>query len=57
MPTTYAESTEAEPLECVECDSTGRVTREHREELLSWRHKCRLRRPADDAAASKSRRN
>jgi hypothetical protein len=34
----HADSTDAEPLECVECDSTGFVTREHREELLAWRH-------------------
>ena len=44
----HADSSEAEPLECVECNSTGRVTREHREDLLAWRHKCRLRRPGGD---------
>jgi DnaJ-class molecular chaperone len=45
----HADSTDAEPLECVECDSTGFVTREHREELLAWRHKCRLRRPGGES--------
>jgi DnaJ-class molecular chaperone len=50
----HAESTEAEPLECVECDSTGFVTREQREELLSWRHKCRLRRPDGEPVELKS---
>ena len=44
----HAESTDAAPLECVECDSTGYVTREHREELLAWRHRCRLRRPGGE---------
>jgi DnaJ-class molecular chaperone len=42
----HAESTEAEPLECAECDATGKVTREHRDDLLEWRHKCRVRRPS-----------
>ena len=51
----HSESTEAEPLECVECESTGFVTREHREELLSWRHKCRLRRPDGETVESTRR--
>lgn len=46
----HAESAEGEPLECAECDATGRVTKEHREALLEWRHKCRLRRPRADAS-------
>jgi hypothetical protein len=30
-------------FECMECESTGRVTRQHRDELLQWQGKCRLR--------------
>jgi len=40
----HADSTEADPLECVECDATGKVTKQQRESLLAWRHQCRLRR-------------
>ena len=39
-------------LECLECDATGRVTRQHREELLDWRHRCRLRPVASGDAAA-----
>ena len=51
----HPESTEAEPLECAECDATGKVTREHRDDLLDWRHKCRVRRPSDAEAATSER--
>lgn len=51
----HPESTEAEPLECAECDATGKVTREHRDDLLEWRHKCRVRRPSDAEAPTSER--
>lgn len=48
----HGASCEDEPLECAECDGTGKVTREHREELLEWRHVCRTRRlPKQKASA------
>ncbi|HET7204804.1 MAG TPA: hypothetical protein VFI92_15695 [Steroidobacteraceae bacterium] len=47
-----ADSNEAEPLECAECDATGKVTKQHREELLAWRHECRLRRPRGERQES-----
>ena len=50
----HAASIDDEPLECVECDSTGFVTREHRDVLLAWRHECRLRRPGGDPVSRKS---
>lgn len=30
-------------FECMECESTGRVTKRQREELLRWQNRCRLR--------------
>jgi DnaJ-class molecular chaperone len=33
--------TEAEPSECAECDASGKVSRQQREELLTWRQRCR----------------
>lgn len=41
-------------LECMECEATGRVTLRHRQELLDWRHVCRLR-PLQAAAAPAAR--
>ena len=41
----HGEASEADPLECAECDATGRVTKQHRDALLAWRHQCRVRRP------------
>jgi hypothetical protein len=29
--------------ECMECNSTGRVGQAHRDELLQWHDRCRLR--------------
>ncbi|HEX6570996.1 MAG TPA: hypothetical protein VF055_03160, partial [Steroidobacteraceae bacterium] len=51
----HAESIESEPLECAECDATGKVTREHRDDLLEWRHKCRVRRSSDAGALTTRR--
>ena len=34
-------ATEVEPSECAECDASGKVTRQHREELVAWRQRCR----------------
>jgi hypothetical protein len=39
-------------FECLECESSGRVTRQHRDELLQWRGRCRLRPLAPKQARS-----
>jgi DnaJ-class molecular chaperone len=39
----HGETCEAEPLECAECDGTGMVSRQHRDDLIAWRHRCRAR--------------
>jgi DnaJ-class molecular chaperone len=38
--------------ECLECESSGRVTQRHRDELLQWQGRCRLRPLAPKRAES-----
>lgn len=40
--------------ECLECDSTGRVTKAHRDELQHWQGRCRLRPLARNRANSRA---
>ena len=44
---------EEQLFECVECDGTGKVTQSHRDELIEWQGKCRMR-PLGAAKASSS---
>jgi Zn ribbon nucleic-acid-binding protein len=37
------QESEEQLLECVECEATGKVTKAHRDELLEWQGKCRMR--------------
>lgn len=37
--------------ECVECDGTGKVSKSHRDEMIAWQGKCRMR-PLGSAGVS-----